>query len=126
VQGLAEAGGLCISGSVYDNIENKLKYEYDFLGEQKVKNITKPVRVYHVGIEPGERRSSVHKQKFIQSEALELPDKPSIAVLPFDNLSDDPEQVYFVDGIVEDIITELSRFRYILVIARTTSFTYKR
>jgi TolB-like protein/cytochrome c-type biogenesis protein CcmH/NrfG len=125
VQGLAEAGGLCISGSVYDNIENKLKYEYDFLGEQKVKNITKPVRVYHVGIEPGERRSSVHKQKFIQSEALELPDKPSIAVLPFDNLSDDPEQVYFVDGIVEDIITELSRFRYILVIARTTSFTYK-
>ena len=125
VQGLAKAGGLCISGSVYDHIENKLKYEYDFIGEQEVKNITKPVRVYRVGIEPGEPRSSGRMQKLIQSEAPELPDKPSIAVLPFDNLSDDPEQVYFVDGIVEDIITELSRFRYIFVIARTTSFTYK-
>jgi TolB-like protein/cytochrome c-type biogenesis protein CcmH/NrfG len=125
VEGLAEAGGLCISGSVYDHIENKLELGYEFLGEQEVKNIAKPVRVYRVGMEPGERELSGRERKVVQSQAPELPDKPSIAVLPFDNLSDDPEQVYFVDGIVEDIITELSRFRYIFVIARTTSFTYK-
>jgi adenylate cyclase len=125
VEGLAEAGGICISGRVYDQVENKLDYGYDFLGEQEVKNIAKPVRVYSVGMEPGERRLPGRGRKVVQSEAPELPDKPSIAVLPFDNLSDDPEQVYFVDGIVEDIITELSRFPYIFVIARTTSFTFK-
>jgi TolB-like protein len=125
VEGLAGAGGICISGRVYEHVENKLDYEYDFLGEQEVKNIAKPVRVYRVAMEPGERRSLEPGQKGVQSKAAELPDKPSIAVLPFDNLSDDPDQVYFVDGIVEDIITELSRFPYILVIARTTSFTYK-
>jgi adenylate cyclase len=125
LEGLAEAGGICISGSVYDHIENKLDLGYDFLGEQEVKNIAKPVRVYRVGMKSGEKRLSRREQKLVQSEAPEQPDKPSIAVLPFNNLSDDHEQVYFVDGIVEDIITELSRFPYIFVIARTTSFTYK-
>jgi TolB-like protein len=125
VEGFAEAGGICISGSVYDHIENKLDLRYDFLGEQEVKNIAKPVRVYRVGIEPGERRVLGHAQKGVSNEPHELLDKPSIAVLPFNNLSGDPDQVYFVDGIVEDIITELSRFPYIFVIARTTSFTYK-
>ncbi len=125
VQGLAEAGGICISGSVYDHIENKLDLGYDFLGEQEVKNIAKPVRVYRIGMEPGEQRLPGPGKKGLPSEAPAFADKPSIAVLPFDNLSGDPEQVYFVDGIVEDIITELSRFPYILVIARTTSFTYK-
>ena len=80
VQGLAEAGGICISGRVYDQVENKLDLEYDFMGEQEVKNIAKPVRMYRVGIEPGERRFPERGQKGVQSEALKLPDKPSIAV----------------------------------------------
>jgi TolB-like protein/Flp pilus assembly protein TadD len=125
VQGLAEAGGICISGRVYDQVENKLDLAYDFMGEQEVKNIAKPVRVYRVGIEPSEQRFPGRGKKGVPSEAPAIPDKPSIAVLPFDNLSGDPEQVYFVDGIVDDIITELSRFPYIFVIARTTSFTFK-
>ena len=125
VEGLAEAGGICISGRVYDQVENKLDLRYDFLGEQEVKNIAKPVRVYRVGIEPDELRFPERGIKGFLSEEPALPDKPSVAVLPFDNLSGDPDQVYFVDGIVDDIITELSRFPYIFVIARTTSFTFK-
>jgi TolB-like protein/cytochrome c-type biogenesis protein CcmH/NrfG len=95
------------------------------MGEQEVKNIAKPVRVYNVGLEPGERRLPGRGKKGAPIEVPAIPDKPSIAVLPFDNLSGDPEQVYFVDGIVDDIITELSRFPYVFVIARTTSFTFK-
>jgi adenylate cyclase len=125
VEKLAEGGGICISGTVYDQIENKLRMTYENLGEHSVKNITKPVRVYRVGMEPGERRFQERRKMGAPSEAPALPDKPSIAVLPFDNLSGDPEQVYFVDGIVDDMITELSRFPYIFVIARTTSFTFK-
>jgi TolB-like protein len=125
IEGLAEPGGICISGRVYDQVENKLDLGYDFLGEQEVKNIAKPIRVYSVGMEPGERRLPGRGKKGAPSKAPTLPDKPSIAVLPFDNLSGDPEQVYFVDGIVDDIITELSRFPYIFVIARTTSFSFK-
>ncbi len=125
VQGLAEAGGICISGSVYDHIENKLDLGIDFLGEQEVKNIAKPVRVYSVRMEHGEQRLSGGGERSAAGKAPALPDRPSIAVLPFDNLSDDPDQVHFVDGIVDDIITELSRIPYIFVIARTTSFTYK-
>ena len=125
LEGLAEGGGICVSGTVYDQIENKLPMRYENLGEHRVKNITKPVRVYRVGMEPGERRFPERREMGAASEAPELSDNPSIAVLPFDNLSGDPEQVYFVDGIVDDIITELSRFPYIFVIARTTSFTFK-
>ncbi len=125
LEGLAHSGGICISGTAYDQVKNKLDLGYEYLGEQTVKNIPEPVRVYRVGLEPGERRYPETLEMGAPSEAPTLPDKPSIAVLPFDNLSGDPEQVYFVDGIVDDIITELSRFPYIFVIARTTSFIFK-
>ena len=118
VEGLAEAGGICISGRVYDQVENKLDLKCEFLGEQKVKNITRPVRVYQVRTESNAAVSEL-------SRTLELPDKPSIAVLPFDNMSGDSEQEYFTDGITEDIITALSRFRWFFVIARNSTFTYK-
>jgi adenylate cyclase len=125
LEGLAHPGGICISGTAYDHVKNKLDLGYEYLGEQTVKNIPEPVRVYRVGMEPGERIYPESLEMGAPSEAPTLPDKLSIAVLPFDNLSGDPEQVYFVDGIVDDIITELSRFPYIFVIARTTSFTFK-
>ena len=118
VEGLSEAGGICISGRVYDQVENKLDLKCEFLGEQKVKNITRPVRVYQVRTESNAAVSEL-------SRTLELPDKPSIAVLPFDNMSGDSEQEYFTDGITEDIITALSRFRWFFVIARNSTFTYK-
>ena len=118
VEGLSEAGGICISGRVYDQVENKLDLKCEFLGEQKVKNITRPVRVYQVRTESNAAVSKL-------SRTLELPDKPSIAVLPFDNMSGDSEQEYFTDGITEDIITALSRFRWFFVIARNSTFTYK-
>jgi adenylate cyclase len=125
LEGLSYPGGICISGTAYDHVKNKLDLVYEYLGEQTVKNIPEPLRVYRVGLEPGEQIFPGRGKKGAPSKAPTLPDKPSIAVLPFDNLSDDPEQVYFVDGIVDDIITELSRFPYIFVIARTTSFTFK-
>jgi TolB-like protein/Tfp pilus assembly protein PilF len=118
VEGLADAGGICISGRVYDQVENKLDFEYEFLGEQKVKNIARPVRVYRVQIESNVAVYEV-------SRTLELPDKPSIAVLPFVNMSGDSRQEYFADGVTEDIITVLSKFRWFFVIARNSVFTYK-
>ncbi len=118
IEGLAEGGGICISGTAYDHVENKLGLEYEYLGEQAVKNIKKPVRVYRVGMEPIPTQAGFVKH-------LELPDKPSIAVLPFANMSGDPEQEYFADGISEDIITALSKFRWFFVIARNSTFTYK-
>ncbi|NIM93756.1 MAG: tetratricopeptide repeat protein [Anaerolineales bacterium] len=118
LEGLAEGGGVCISGTAYDQIENKLAFGYEYLGEQRVKNIPKPVPAYRVTIEPlGTQTGSI--------KHLEPPDRPSIAVLPFANISGDPEQEYFADGIAEDIITALSRFRWFFVIARNSSFTYK-
>ncbi len=118
VEGLAEAGGICISGRVYDQVENKLDLEYEFLGEQKVKNITRPIRVYVVRMAPDVTESEMGKKH-------EPPAKPSIAVLPFLNMSGDVDQEYFSDGITEDIITALSKFRWFFVIARNSSFTYK-
>ncbi len=118
VEGLAEGGGICISGTVYDAVENKLGLEYEYLGEQEVKNITKPVRVYRVQMESEAAVPSV-------ARSLELPDKPSIAVLPFENMSGDPEQDFFADGMADDIITALSRMPWFFVIARNSSFTYK-
>src|SRR3989338_417536 len=122
LEGLAEGGGICISGTVYDQIENKLALGYEYLGEQAVKNIPKPVRVYQVKDEPGVSTPTVSGDK---SPTLALPDKPSIAVLPFANMSGDPEQEYFSDGITEDLITELSRFHELFVIARNSTFAYK-
>ena len=119
LEALAEPGGICISRMVRDNVRDKLNYAYEDLGEQQVKNITRPVRVYRVG------SSSAAKQPKSPAAALPLADKPSIAVLPFANMSSDPEQDYFADGMVEEIITALSRIRWLFVIARNSSFTYK-
>jgi len=112
---LAEPGGILVSGTTYDHAKNKVKVRFEDLGTRTVKNIVDPVRVYRVAdTSPGPRKGP-----------LKVSDKPSIAVLPFVNMSDDPEQEYFSDGITEDIITELSRFRSLFVIARNSSFTFK-
>jgi len=118
LEGLATAGGICISGWVYDQIENKLDLAYTYLGEKKVKNISRPIRVYAVKLTAGVTESEMGKRH-------EPPAKPSIAVLPFLNMSGDVDQEYFSDGITEDIITALSKFRWFFVIARNSSFTYK-
>ena len=118
LESLSEAGGICISGTAYDQVEGKLALEFEYFGEQSVKNIKKPVRVYRVETENG--ASDVR-----MSQELPLPDKPSIAVLPFVNMSGDPEQDYFSDGITEEIITGLSKIPRMHVIARNSTFTYK-
>jgi TolB-like protein/class 3 adenylate cyclase len=114
VEALASPGAICLSDNAYQQIKGKLALDVSDLGEQKLKNIAQLVRVYGVRLD-GSPASPV----------LTLPDKPSIVVLPFQNMSGDPEQEYFADGMVEDIITELSRFRHLFVIARNSSFTYK-
>ena len=120
LEGLAEPGGICISAKVYDEIKNKLALGYEDLGAQEVKNVAEPVHVYRIATEtPAASLVSGGEEK------LALPDRPSIAVLPFDNMSGDPEQEYFADGITEDVITELSRFSGLFVIARNSSFSYK-
>jgi TolB-like protein/class 3 adenylate cyclase len=162
VESLADPGGICVSGTVFDQIESKLPLGYEYLGEQSVKNISKPVRVYKALMDPeavgkviGEKRAEPRRgQKValgvvtvlllivgglliwraaspplkvasVEKKAFPLPDKPSIAVLPFDNMSDDPKQEYFSDGITEDLITDLSKISGLLVIARNSTFTYK-
>jgi adenylate cyclase len=161
LEGLAEAGGMCVSGTVYDSIENKLPLGYEYLGEHAVKNIAKPVRVYRVLTEPEAMRSLVDRDKKAHPRyrrrahlpvvailvatagvvtiwnlylrpapppaevSLELPEKPSIAVLPFVNMSDDPQQEYFSDGITDDLITDLSKISGLFVIARNSVFAYK-
>jgi adenylate cyclase len=123
LQILARAGGLCVSGVTYDQVRKILPLSFTDLGAQTVKNIEEPIRAYEV---KGETASSASKEAPPgDPKPLALPDKPSIAVLPFQNLSGDPEQDYFADGIVEDIITALSRFKSLFVIARNSSFTYK-
>ena len=123
LEGLADPGGICISGTVFDQIGKKLELPYDDLGEQSVKNISEPVRTYRVRIESGV--STITAAKAGHGEALPLPVRPSIAVMPFDNMSGDPEQEYFSDGITEDIITAFSRVRRFFVIARNSTFAYK-
>jgi adenylate cyclase len=165
LEGLAEPGGICLSESAFQQIENKIPLHYDYLGEHEVKNIAKPVRVYRARIEPeevreekGSRIKDKGKKKLtigvisafvvvafaaglylfafrpstskmevasIKKMAFPLPDKPSIAVLPFVNMSGDPKQEFFSDGITEDIITALSKIPKLFVIARNSTFTYK-
>jgi TolB-like protein len=170
LEGLAEAGGICISGSAFEQIENKLPLHYDYLGEHEVKNITRPVRVYRALMDNGvikEKPSQptahgtgrkiavlglvgalliiagVALWQFVlrpapapparppvekadpQKMAYALPDRPSIAVLPFVNMSDDPKQEFFSDGITEELITALSKIPQFFVIARNSTFTYK-
>ncbi len=118
IESLAEAGGICISRNVYEQVKNKLKWGYEYLGEHSVKNIEEPVRAYRILME-----SNLDFPK--KGEGLKVPEKPSIAVLPFDNISGDPEQEYFSDGITEEIITALSKVPKMFVIARNSTFTYK-
>ncbi|MGB8578975.1 MAG: adenylate/guanylate cyclase domain-containing protein, partial [Pseudolabrys sp.] len=116
LEGIADPGGICVSARVQEDVRDKLDLALDDIGEQQLKNIERPVRAYRILFENKATRSR---------PALALPDRPSIAVLPFDNMSGDPEQDYFADGIVEEIITALSCFRHLFVIARNSSFTYK-
>jgi TolB-like protein/class 3 adenylate cyclase len=140
LEGLAEPGGICVSARVQEDAAGKLDLAFDDLGEQALHNIARPVRVYRVALThraADAPRSPLSRNAGEGAEgrspeageggrpALALPDKPSIAVLPFANLSGDPEQEYFVDGMVEEIITALSRIRWLFVIARNSSFTYK-
>jgi adenylate cyclase len=164
VEGLAEGGGICISGTVYDSIKNKLSLAYESLGEHTVKNIKEPVRVYRMRIGPEAAAPVVREEKAgprrwqkatlaavavlvvvagtwaiwnfyfrpppiapasVEKMAYPLPDKPSIAVLPFTNMSGDPNQEFFSDGMTEEIITALSKVPYLLVIARNSTFSYK-
>jgi len=113
LEGMAEPGGILVSGTIYDQARNRVKVGFEDLGILSLKNIAEPVRGYRVTGMP---------QVWVAAPKLE---KPSVAILPFDNMSGDPEQQYFSDGITEDIITELSRFRSVVVIARNSSFTYR-
>jgi adenylate cyclase len=120
LEGLAEPGGVFISNTVHDQVRDRLPFAFEDLGEQQVKNIARPVRVYRVRNDADPLASQP-----TSSAPLPLPDKPSIAVLPFANMSGDPEQEYFADGMVEEIITSLSRIRWLFVIARNSTSSYK-
>lgn len=161
IEGLAEPGGICISGSAFEQVRNKLALGYEYLGEHTVKNIVQPIKVYRVLMEPesagkviGEREGKGRRWLWAavvaivlacgtlvlwnfysrpppiepaskKKMALPLPDKPSIAVLPFANMGGDPEQAYFSDGMTEDLITDLSKVAGLFVIARNSTFVYK-
>jgi adenylate cyclase len=164
IEGLAEGGGICISGTAFDHIGKRLPLGYEYMGEHTVKNIVQPIKVYRVLIEPesagkviGEKGPKRTQWRWAavavavaivlvggalslwnfyfrpppiepaskEKMAFPLPDKPSIAVLPFTNMSDDPKQEFFSDGITEEIITALSKSPYLFVIARNSTFTYK-
>jgi adenylate cyclase len=119
LEALAEPGGVLVSNTIHDHVRDRLPFAFEDLGEHQVKNIARPVRVYRVRIDAG----PIARPSF--PAPLPLPEKPSIAVLPFANLSGDPEQEYFADGMTEDIITLLAGWRAFPVIARTSTFTYK-
>jgi TolB-like protein/class 3 adenylate cyclase len=133
LEALCEPGGICLSRSARNQVRDKLPFVFNDLGEQDVKNITRPVRAFGLSRDdisalPDQedlRPLAVASVPPAEPRSLALPDKPSIAVLPFQNMSGDPEQEYFADGMVEEIITALSRFRQLFVIARNSSFTYK-
>ena len=119
LESLAQPGGICVSARVQVDAAGKLDLNFEDMGQQQLKNIPRPLRVYRV------RGDRLGEAVVATPPGLPLPDKPSIAVLPFTNMSGDPEQEYFVDGTVEEIITAISRIRWLFVIARNSSFTYK-
>src|SRR5262245_18161663 len=121
LEGIAEPGGICISDDAFRQVRGKIKAEFADIGEQSLKNIARPLRVYRVR----DTSDAARPPPEVSAPALPLPDKPSITVLPFANMSGDPEQEYFADGMVEEIITALSRIRWLFAIARNSSFTYK-
>jgi TolB-like protein/class 3 adenylate cyclase len=131
LEGLAEPGGICVSRAVRDQVRDKLDCQLEDMGELEVKNIARPVRAFRIGVlgarPPASTAAMVAVPAAMPTPSLAppLPEKPSIAIMPFQNLSGDPEQEYFVDGMVEEIITALSRIRWLFVIARSSSFTYK-
>jgi adenylate cyclase len=118
IEGIADPGGVCISRNTYDHVKDKLELEFEYLGEHEVKNIKEPVRLYRVLMDSDTPKPLVQEQ-------FELPDKPSIAVLPFDNMSGDPSQEYFSDGLTEQIISGLCKVKDLFVIARNSSFAFK-
>jgi adenylate cyclase len=124
LQSIAKPGGVCISGATYDQVRKVLPITFADLGVQKVRNIQEPIRAYQVS-GPSEAQQAAPERVAEAESPPPLPDKPSIAVLPFQNMSGDPEQEYFADGMVEEIITALSRFKWLFVIARNSSFTFK-
>ncbi|MBR1148061.1 adenylate/guanylate cyclase domain-containing protein [Bradyrhizobium sp. AUGA SZCCT0431] len=123
LEGIAEPGGICISDDAHRQVRGKVESTLEDMGAQTLKNIAEPMRAWRVRIGPSS--SPATKTQTETAQPLALPDKPSIAVLPFQNMSGDPEQEYFADGMADEILTALSRFRELFVIARTSSFTYK-
>ncbi len=124
LEGLAEPGGICLSEDAWRQVRDKIAAEFADLGERELKNIARPVRVFRIAL-PQVPQESLPSNSAAPRSGLALPDRPSIAVLPFQNMSGDPDQEYFVDGMVEDIITGLSRINWLFVIARNSSFVYK-
>jgi adenylate cyclase len=122
LEGICAPGAVCLSGAAYEQVRDRVRETFIDLGEKPLKNVGRPVRVY--GVAP-DRAAGGNPAVPGKHSGLSLPDKPSIAVLPFQNMSGDPEQEYFSDGISEDIITALSKLRWFFVIARNSSFTYK-
>ena len=122
MEGLADPGGVCISANVYEHVAHSNDLKFEDLGDQTVKNIDRPIRCYRVQLEGSEPSED---DTVLATPVAQLSDKPSIAVLPFDNLSDDPQQEYFSDGLAEDLITDLSKISRLSVAARNSSFTYK-
>jgi TolB-like protein len=122
LEGICEPGAVCLSGAAYEQVRDRVRETFIDLGEKVLKNVERPVRVYAAALD---RAVGAEPATPSKHSGLSLPDKPSIAVLPFQNMSGDPEQEYFSDGISEDIITALSKLRWFFVIARNSSFTYK-
>jgi adenylate cyclase len=120
LEGLAHPGGICLSADTYRQVRGKIEAEFEDLGEQNLKNVAEPVQAYLIGT-----AGSVASAPSVLADALPLPDKPSIAVLPLNNMSNDPDQDFLADGIAEDIITSLSKFGSLFVIARNSSFSFK-
>jgi adenylate cyclase len=125
LEGIAEPGGVCISDDAQRQIRGKVDFAFEDMGPQNLKNITEPMRSWRLRISASASVAASINSPVQTIQAQALPDKPSIAVLPFQNMSGDPGQEYFADGIVEEIITALSRFKALFVIARNSSFTYK-